>query len=256
MTTPRRVSRAKKTAATETKPNTNPQKVVTIQVSFIVSTGSDDTRSIAELRADLKAQMKASGAKNVTDVQGYYIIQHGKNFGRVCLPDDYDPKTKDFKPGRRPPMWASSPDEQRILKRITEEQGRDKLSRNPANLRTAEESKRFREEEAARKSRMEIPGAAMADFYENTERGREIMAEREAAMSQSRASASVADDEFEDFDEDDAVEEMADDIEEFEEEDGWEVEDIEDDDKMDDALESVTSKALAKVRSRKVVRRK
>lgn len=252
MPTARKVARTRKTTP-EPVQNENPQKVVTIQVTFIVSTGRDDTRDLDTLANDLRQQMLKEGAKNVTRVQGYYLVN-----GRVCLKEDYDEDTKDFKPGCRPPLWATSRDEQEILKRIDQESGYDKLSRNPPGLRTAAESKRHREmleKEKEVKRRLDTPGAAMQDFYENTERGREITREREEAMEAARRRPVVEDDDFEEIDDDqEDIESVEDDDVEEIDEDGWDVEDIDDDEKMDDILEDVTTKALATVR-RKVVRK-
>lgn len=163
-----------------------PGKVVQVQFSFIISTGKDDARSIEELRDDLRRViMENTDAKSVTPVQGYYLVD-----GKVCLPDDYDPETRDFKPGKYPPRWAGGPDEKEILARIEREQNLDSLSRNPAHLRTAKETARLRDLE---EKQPRTAAAALDDFYENTERGREIAAERERKVVEGRrASASRA----------------------------------------------------------------
>lgn len=79
-------------------------------VSVLVSVGSEDQdRSIEDLEAAIRASLRkgAVRAKNVTVTQSYYIVG-----GKVCLPGDYDPERRDFKPGATPPGWAGGPTKQ------------------------------------------------------------------------------------------------------------------------------------------------
>lgn len=46
---------------------------------------------------------------NLTMMGGYYIID-----GKVCMPADYDPATKNRKPGTFPPQWAGGPDPRKV----------------------------------------------------------------------------------------------------------------------------------------------
>lgn len=46
---------------------------------------------------------------NLTTMGGYYIID-----GKVCLAQDYDPATKNRKPGTYPPVWAGGPTKEEI----------------------------------------------------------------------------------------------------------------------------------------------
>lgn len=89
-------------------------KHVDVQVHMQVSVGTPDRqRSIEDFEADIvKAMREVVGAHNVTVSRPYYILD-----GKVCLPEDYDPATGNFKEGAVPPAWAGGPsDEERRRK--------------------------------------------------------------------------------------------------------------------------------------------
>lgn len=74
---------------------------------LMVSVGGEDAaRSYEDFVRDAKLALLGDqrGVKAVTETGGYYIVN-----GRVCLPQDYDPATRDFKPGATPPQWAGGP---------------------------------------------------------------------------------------------------------------------------------------------------
>jgi hypothetical protein len=125
------------------------QKSTSLEVSIkcIVSVGNGDRdRTFEEwidaIREAVHGIDCPEGAQiRFTPTGGYYIVN-----GRVCLPDDFDPETKDFKPGTRPPLWASTEPEKKqweILDRIEREKNNpNTLARNPPNLATLAESSR------------------------------------------------------------------------------------------------------------------
>lgn len=70
----------------------------------------DAVRDALTYARDHGASVFVSGADelrfhNLTVLGGHYIID-----GKVCLPQDYDPVTKNRKPGTFPPQWAGGPD--------------------------------------------------------------------------------------------------------------------------------------------------
>lgn len=80
---------------------------------FEVSVGKDDDETTLEafelwVRQALQEQRADESHpftyNNITVQGGYYIID-----GKVCLPQDYDPRTKGRKPGTYPPQWAGGP---------------------------------------------------------------------------------------------------------------------------------------------------
>lgn len=75
-------------------------------LTLLISAGSDDSdRTIEEFyEAANAALVEIASAKRVVLSNQYYIID-----GVVCLPGDYDPATKDRKPGTFPPPWAGGP---------------------------------------------------------------------------------------------------------------------------------------------------
>jgi hypothetical protein len=195
--------------------NKDPQKVLTVRID--ISVGADDPRLFEDFEREIKeAVLARNPGALVTKMGGYYLVG-----GKVCLPDDYDPETKDFKKGKFPPAWAGGPTESEIRARIAREQGLPALARNPANLLTAKETDALHAAGGGRRSRLETPGAAMKDFYENTERGREIVAEREERIKNATIDRVGAGDDEEDYDFVDDDDEAA-----------FEVSDIEDHDKM------------------------
>jgi hypothetical protein len=75
---------------------------------FEISVGADDDdRTLDTFIEHIKAALGVEpvSAHNVTYQGGYYLID-----GKVCLEQDYDPATKNRKPGTFPPVWAGGPD--------------------------------------------------------------------------------------------------------------------------------------------------
>lgn len=84
-----------------------PSKILTVMVSI----GQEDAdRSIEELEAQVRTTLSGGkvNAKMVTVTTAYYLVD-----GKVCLPRDYDPGTRGFRPGAFPPPWAGGPAENR-----------------------------------------------------------------------------------------------------------------------------------------------
>lgn len=80
-------------------------KVVSIQVSI----GTDDrNRSVEDFIKEIEKRLRPVkyGEKGLhaSISGGHYILD-----GKVCLPEDYNPKTQNFKPGATPPSWAGGP---------------------------------------------------------------------------------------------------------------------------------------------------
>lgn len=180
----RRTAPVTKTTTEPTNPNPNKQVHIEVKLSLIISVGREDTRSIEQLREDVKnAVLAKEPAARVTNTGGYYLVN-----GKVCLPDDYDPVTRDFKPGRHAPLWAMSSDERDILARIEREKKLPMMARQPQNLRTSKEADRFNASQQKPRSTKD----ALADFHENTEAGRRRAAEKQPQDD------GFLDDEFED----------------------------------------------------------
>jgi hypothetical protein len=92
---------------------------------FEISVGKDDDgKTLEQFEEDLRealAYARDHGASVYTDASrslnfhnlttqgGYYIID-----GTVCLTRDYDPATKNRKPGTFAPMWAGGPDPKKV----------------------------------------------------------------------------------------------------------------------------------------------
>lgn len=257
MTTTRKVVARKvsKKSAAPKRPHPAKNVEVKVEVTIMVALGTGDPRSIEQVREDIREDLKngKTQAKLVTNMGGYYLVD-----GRVCLPDDYDPATRGFKPGAHPPLWAMGPDEREVLKRIEREKNLPKMAQQPQNLRTTQETDALHEKE----KRIAKTKSALDDLYDNTEWGKNKKAEKEAAQSASddeddefeedEFSFEAEDDEeepyFEDEDEDGEDEDEEDDEdEEFEAE--WDEDDPMNDEVADEALESQTSSALAKLKN-------
>lgn len=75
---------------------------------FELSIGKDDAdRTIEEFETDIRdalGKINGTSIHNITAQGGHYLID-----GKVCLPADYDPATKNRKPGTYPPPWAGGP---------------------------------------------------------------------------------------------------------------------------------------------------
>ena len=93
--------------------------------TIIITAGTEDRdRTFEEMQNDLAAAINGvPGVKRVIP-SGYYILD-----GKVCLPDDYDPETQNFKPGSHPPAWAGGP-----VRREEKPKG-DPIGRSPAEPR-------------------------------------------------------------------------------------------------------------------------
>lgn len=75
-------------------------------VSLMVSVGKDDRdRNIEDFVSDLRELLGAvpygQDGIHLTVARSYYVVD-----GQVCLPEDYDEETQNFKPGTGPPPWA------------------------------------------------------------------------------------------------------------------------------------------------------
>lgn len=78
-------------------------------VHVLVSIGTEDRkRTHEEFVKDIEERLDfvKYGQKGLHGAVtgGYYILD-----GKVCLPEDYDPKTGTFKKGATPPVWAGGP---------------------------------------------------------------------------------------------------------------------------------------------------
>lgn len=217
------------------EPGDSPQearvKCVEVQVSFLLS--DDDPRTLEEFQAEVQEALFNMGAKRVTPASGYYLVN-----GKVCLPQDYDEKTRDFKPGCYPPAWAGGPDEKEIRARIERESKLPMMARQPTRLRTSKETDRLHELERKQKS---IDNAepqerstqdSLADFYENTDAGRRRAAAKKVA-------------------EDEPAFDLDDDEEDDEIEPSFDLDDLDDEEGLDEALNETSSDALTALRSGK-----
>lgn len=89
----------------KTKPAEKISKVLSVHISI----GNDDSdRSWEDFLEDVKKKIGATPygqpGIHLSTMGGYYILD-----GVVCLPGDFDPKTRTFKPGKFPPPWAGGP---------------------------------------------------------------------------------------------------------------------------------------------------
>lgn len=66
---------------------------------------------------------------------GYYILD-----GKVCLPDDYDPRKKQFRKGAVPPEWAGGPKTAKVRQSATQKQ----MDWDIENLSSDEYDKKYR----------------------------------------------------------------------------------------------------------------
>ena len=232
----RKVAKKKINGNVKTASQKAPAKVIQIRVQFdlMVSVGDSDERSFEEFRDDTIAALKdpdgTVAAKNVTTMSGYYLVN-----GKVCLPDDYDPKTQGFKPGAHPPLWAMSADEQKIAQRIEREKKLPEIARQPANLRTSKETTEYhellkRDPEAAKQQRRSETRRVLEDLNENTEWGQQ----RKAALDA---------EEIEDVEDIEEVEDI---------EDEWDEDDVFDEDAADEVVNNSSGSVLARLRAAKV----
>lgn len=124
-------------------------------VNLTISVGDDDSaRLLPELVAAIKEALTNSpvSAKSVTVTGQHYLILNGGS-GKLCREMDYDPDTRDFRPGTFPPAWAGGgPETTRATKDI--ESGAGVGARNPEHLRTVQETLAARAGKSAKKLRM------------------------------------------------------------------------------------------------------
>jgi hypothetical protein len=90
-------------------------KIHAKSVSLIVSIGTSDRnrtheKFVEEILKRLKPVPRGEEGLHVSITGGHYILD-----GKVCLPDDYDPKTQNFKAGAVPPVWAGGPRKSRVM---------------------------------------------------------------------------------------------------------------------------------------------
>jgi hypothetical protein len=93
-----------------------PAKRVAKVVNLMISIGDDDRdrtveefidfikKSVGAIEAPFVVKGKPKPGVKVSLAGGHYILD-----GKVCLPEDYDPKKHQFKKGATPPVWAGGP---------------------------------------------------------------------------------------------------------------------------------------------------
>jgi len=106
-------------------------------LTLMVSIGATDReRLIEDFEAAIVEAINTVDEKiRVTKAGTYYILD-----GKVCLPDDYDVKTQNFKPGAKPPQWASGngvPGRTVAPVKISTTPEREYISREEADRRIA-----------------------------------------------------------------------------------------------------------------------
>lgn len=120
--------------------STEPNKVSKV-VNISISVGDDDSeRLLPEFVAAIKDALSGGdvNAKNITITGQHYLILNGGS-GKLCREPDYDPATRDFRPGTFPPAWAGGgPETTRATRDI--EAGIGVGARNPEHLRTVQET--------------------------------------------------------------------------------------------------------------------
>lgn len=156
-------------------------KIHAKSVGLVISIGTGDrARTIEKFIADLEKKIGAvpygEDGIHMTRTSTYYILD-----GKVCLPDDYDPKTQNFKPGAQPPTWAGGKDaktlastpQQEQMQRDAKELSSDAFDKkykigkyrhigDPERVITPEMQKRARED--AVKARLKKEEEELAEF--------------------------------------------------------------------------------------------
>lgn len=151
-------------------PKVEPVKQHAKVLVFMFSVGNDDRkRNLAQFEADIKKGLENLKANHITRTGGYYIID-----GKVCLEQDYDEKTENYKPGKSAPPWAGGEMGNTAVERAT---GGEQKGTQPVKMRT--------------------PAEALDDLHKNTEWGRKKAAELEARAAAS--ARSQEDDDVEEF---------------------------------------------------------
>ncbi len=143
----------------KTSPEKSPTKVAKV-VNLSVSIGDEDSaRLLPEFVEAIRAAL-ADTVKSVTVTgQHYIILKEGS--GKVCREPDYDPDTRDFRPGATPPPWAAgSPESGRVVRQQSAAPG----ARDPENLRTVQETLAARAKSGTGKKLRVRPGSATGDL--------------------------------------------------------------------------------------------
>lgn len=133
---------AKKIKKTKSAPqNGVSRNKVAKVINLTISVGDDDSdRSVPEFVEAVKEALMGGkvNAKNVTVTGQHYLIMK-EGSGKMCRVPDYDPDTRDFRPGTFPPSWAGGgPESIRAEKDIAS--GAGVGARNPEHLRTVQET--------------------------------------------------------------------------------------------------------------------
>ena len=138
---------------------------------------------------------------------GYYIVD-----GKVCLPDDYDPKRENFKTGSHPPVWAGGPKTAAAPKIGAAQK---QMDWDLENLSSDEYDRKYQLGKYAPKS--------------------ESAAEHDARMRRERAAKAAA-----------AAAREEEELEEFE----WDEDDVNDDEKLGKVADESASAAVKKMKSK------
>lgn len=119
-----------KTEKTENR--TRVAKVVNLSVSI----GDEDSERLLPEFIDALKGLLSGEVKNVTVTGSHYLILKDGS-GKICREPDYDPATRDFRPGATPPPWAGGAPE---AKRVERQQNTAPGARDPEHLRTVQET--------------------------------------------------------------------------------------------------------------------
>lgn len=124
-------------------------------VNITVSIGDDDSeRLLPEFVEAIKKSLSEGdvSAKSITVTGQHYLILNSGS-GKLCREMDYDPDTRDFRPGTFPPAWAGGgPETTRATKDASA--GIGVGARNPEHLRTVSETLAARAGKSAKKLRV------------------------------------------------------------------------------------------------------
>jgi hypothetical protein len=188
-------------------------KIHAKSVSIIVSIGTEDRgRSIEDFMKEIEKRLKpvpyGEEGIHMTPTGGYYILD-----GKVCLPEDYDPKTGTFKKGAVPPPWAGGPKTIATTTGATQQQMID-------------DARNLSEDEYAKKYKI--------GKYRQVGTGGPIITpemQRQKIAEVKKAKQRKLDEEVEDFE--------------------WEVEDLDDEDVLEAAATKSASRAVKKMTTAK-----
>lgn len=156
-------------------PETTPRNKVAKVVNLTISVGDDDSeRLVPEFVEAIKEALMGGkvNAKNVTVTGQHYLIMN-EGSGKMCRVPDYDPATRNFRPGTFPPSWAGGgPEAIRVEKDLAS--GAGVGARNPEHLRTVQETLAARAKNGAGKKLKVRSGSATGDLGAIT-RGRKTI---------------------------------------------------------------------------------